>query len=80
MTTVLVLVPDLLEEWIGLEMGRIVGWAVAGAIWMATIEPAWRARVGPFWRFTLQLVLWITAALVAIWISEITTVRLTGGG
>ena len=45
MTTVLVLVPDLLEEWVGLEVGRIVGWAVAGAIWMATIEPAWRARV-----------------------------------
>ena len=76
MTAVLVLVPDAMDNWVGLEIARIVGWAVAGSIWMATVEPQWRQRVGPFWRFALQLILWIAAALVAIWISEATTFRL----
>jgi hypothetical protein len=70
MTIILVLVPDLLEDWLGLEVARVVGWAVAGSLWVVTIERHWQARVGAFWRFILQLLLWISAALVAIWISE----------
>lgn len=72
MTVVLVLVPDLLEEWVGLEVARVIGWAAAGGLWMVTIERQWQARFGVFTRFALQLLLWISAALVAIWISEIT--------
>ena len=30
----------------------------------------WKRRVGPFVAFRLQLMLWVSAALVAIWISE----------
>jgi hypothetical protein len=73
MTVILVLVPDSLDEWLGLEVARVVGWAVAGSLWMLTVERQWQARVGVFWRFALQLTIWISAALVAIWISEITT-------
>ena len=73
MTVILVLVPDALDGWLGLEVARVVGWAVAGTLWMVTVERQWQTRVGVFWRFTLQLVLWISAALVAIWISEMTT-------
>lgn len=73
MTVVLVLVPDALDGWLGLEVARVVGWAVAGSLWVVTIERQWRARVGPLWRFFLQLLIWISAALVAIWIGEITT-------
>lgn len=72
MTIILVLVPDLLDDWLGLEVARVVGWAVAGSLWVVTIERHWQARVGALWRFILQLLLWISAALVAIWISEIT--------
>lgn len=72
MTVILVLVPDALEEWFGLEVARVIGWAVAGSLWMVTIERQWQARVGVFWRFVLQLLIWICAALVAIWISDIT--------
>ena len=72
MTVILVLVPDALDRWIDLEVARVVGWAVAGSVWVVTIERQWRARVGPFWRFVLQLLLWISSALVAIWISELT--------
>jgi hypothetical protein len=72
MTVVLVLVPDALDRWLGLEVARVIGWAVAGSLWVVTIEKQWQARVGVFWRFTLQLLLWISAALVAIWISEMT--------
>jgi hypothetical protein len=73
MTVILVLVPDLLEKWVGLEVARVIGWAVAGSVWMVTIERQWQARFGVFARFSLQLLLWISAALVAIWINEITT-------
>jgi hypothetical protein len=72
MTVILVLVPDALDDWLGLEVARVVGWAVAGSVWVVTIERQWQARIGPFWRFVLQLLLWISAALVAIWISEMT--------
>jgi hypothetical protein len=70
MVVVLVVVPDTLERWIPLEIGRVLGWAVAGVIWVMAVEREWKARVGPFGRFGLQLVLWVTAALVAIWISD----------
>jgi len=70
MVAILVLVPDSLEPWVGLEVARVVGWAVAGAVWMISVEPEWRARMGPVWRFLLQTALWVLAALVAIWISE----------
>lgn len=73
MTVILVLVPDALDGWLGLEVARVVGWAVAGSVWVVTIERQWQARVGALWRFLLQLLLWISAALVAIGISEITT-------
>jgi hypothetical protein len=33
------------------------------------VEQAWRARFGPFARFGFQLVLWVSAALLASWIS-----------
>ena len=73
MTIILVLVPDALDEWLGLEIARVIGWAVAGSVWVVTIERQWQARVGVFWRFILQLLLWISAALVAVWISEMTS-------
>jgi len=72
MTVILVLVPDALDGWLGLEIARVVGWAVAGSVWVVTLEKPWQARVGVAWRFVLQLLLWISAALVAIWISEMT--------
>lgn len=70
MTTILVLVPDNLERWLGLQLARIIGWAVACGVWVVVVESAWKARYGPFTRFVAQFVLWVSAALVAIWISE----------
>jgi hypothetical protein len=72
MTVILVLVPDALDGWLGLEVARVVGWAIAGSVWVVTLEKQWQVRVGVAWRFVLQLLLWISAALVAIWISEMT--------
>lgn len=73
MTALLVLVPDWLGRWLGLDIARVVAWAVACAFWVVTIESQWKARVGPLWRFVLQLWLWISAALVALWISDLVT-------
>jgi hypothetical protein len=70
MVLILVLVPDLLQQWMAMEIARFVGWAVACAVWVVAIERHWQHRVGPLARFGVQLALWVSAALVAIWISE----------
>ena len=76
MVVILVVVPDYLERWIPLEFARVVGWAIAGSIWVVVIEREWQRRAGPFVRFLLQLVLWVSAALLAIWISDQARVQL----
>ena len=70
MTVILVLVPDTLNRWISLEIARVTGWAVASGLWVVALQQPWRSRVGPFTLFLLQLVLWVSAALVAILISD----------
>lgn len=70
MVVILVLVPDLLARSIRVEVARVVGWAVACGVWVVAVERDWQERFRPLARFGLQLVLWVAAALVAIWISE----------
>lgn len=70
MTAILVFVPDGLERWMSLEIARVIGWAVACSVWVVAIERQWQERVGPLARFGLQLVLWVSAAVVASWISD----------
>jgi hypothetical protein len=70
MVGILVVVPDQLERWLGLELARVVGWAVACGVWVVAVERQWQERFGPFTRFALQLVIWVGAALLAIWISD----------
>jgi len=76
MVVILVVVPDYLERWMPLEVARVVGWGVAGSVWVVAIEREWQRRAGPFVRFLLQLVLWVSAALLAIWISDQARVQL----
>jgi hypothetical protein len=73
MTVILVLLPDAIDEWVGLDIARVIAWAVACGLWVVTIEPQWRAHVGPFPRLVLQLLLWIAAALIALWIQDLVT-------
>ena len=75
MTLILVVVPDALEQWMPLEVARVIGWAVACGLWVVAIEAEWKARYGPFVRFVLQLMLWVSAALLASWISDQFRVR-----
>jgi hypothetical protein len=70
MVVILVLVPDWLERWVRLDVARVIGWALAGGFWMLSVEADWQARFGPFARFSCQMVLWVGAALLAIYISE----------
>lgn len=70
MVVILVLVPDVLARSIRVEVARVLGWALACAVWVVAVEREWQARFGPVVRFALQLVLWVAAALTAIWISE----------
>lgn len=70
MVVILVVLPDTLRRWVSLEIARVVGWAVACGVWVVVIEHEWKARVGVWPRFLLELVLWVGAALVAMWISE----------
>jgi hypothetical protein len=73
MTVILIVVPDALARWLSLELARVVAWAVASGLWVVVLQQPWRARLGPFPLFFLQVGLWVSAALVAIWISD--TVR-----
>ena len=75
MTAILVVVPDALERWMRLEFARVIGWAVACGLWVVAIETEWKTRFGPFVRFLLQLILWVSAALLASWISDQFRVR-----
>ena len=77
MVVILVLVPDALERWMSLQIGRVIGWAVACGVWVVAVERDWQQRFGPLSRFALQLVLWVGAALLAIWISDQFRVDLT---
>jgi hypothetical protein len=38
---------------------------------VVAVESQWKARFGPLTRFVLQLILWVGAAIVALWISEL---------
>jgi hypothetical protein len=71
MTAILVVIPDALERWMSMEVARVVGWAVASGLWVVALQAQWRQRVGPFTLFALQVFLWVSAAVVAMWLSEI---------
>jgi hypothetical protein len=70
MTAILVVLPDQLERWLPIQVSRIIGWAVACAVWVVTVEAQWKMRCGPIVRFGVQLVLWVTAAVLAIWLDD----------
>ena len=70
MVVVLVVVPDSLEAVMPLDIARICGWVLASGIWVAILERDWRERFSPLPRFILQVVIWLSAALLAITISD----------
>jgi hypothetical protein len=70
MTAILLVLPDQLVRWIDISVGRAVAWAVAGAVWVVSIERHWQARLGALARFPLQVLLWVSSALVAMWLSD----------
>jgi hypothetical protein len=70
MVVILVVVPDELNRWIAIDIARVIGWAVACGVWVIVVEQEWKLRFSPLARFALQLVLWVSAALLAMWISD----------
>lgn len=70
MTAILVVLPEQLERWMPLQVSRVIGWAVACGVWVVTVEQYWKARYGPFVRFVVQFVLWVSAAILALWIDD----------
>ena len=70
MVALLVTVPQELLRWCPVSVARAIGWAIAFGVWTIVVETEWRARFGVFVRFLLQLVLWVTAALLAAWVSD----------
>lgn len=70
MTLILLVLPDQLDRWLDLGVARAIGWAVAGALWVVAIERQWQARMGALARFPLQVLLWVSSALVAMWLSD----------
>ncbi len=58
MTVILIVLPDQLGRWVGLGGARAVG-------------RQWQARMGALARFPLQVLLWASSALVAMWLSDL---------
>ena len=78
MAAILTVVPDALARWLSLELARVIAWALASGLWVVALQQPWRARVGPFTLFALQVSLWVSAALVAIWISDMVRIPVFG--
>ena len=70
MVIVLVVVPDALEAWMPLNIARVCGWIVATGLWVVVLDRRWQARFPPLLRFSLQIAAWLSAALLAAWISD----------
>ena len=70
MTAILVVVPDSLDHQLSLPIARVIGWALACSVWVVTVEAGWKRRFGTLARFLVQLLLWVSAALVAMWVSD----------
>jgi hypothetical protein len=71
MTSILVIVPDSLERWLGLEIARIAGWVGACAVWVVSVESLWKARYRVLPLFFIRITFWLSTAWVAIKISEL---------
>lgn len=70
MIAVLILVPDFLESWMSLPVARVCGWVLASGLWVAIVEREWRESFSPLPRLLLQMFVWLSAALIAIYISD----------
>ena len=70
MIVVLIVVPDSLEGWMPLSIARVCGWVLASGIWVAVVEREWRERFSPIPRFLIQIVVWLSAALIAVYVSD----------
>ena len=70
MIVVLIVVPDALEGWMSLPAARVCGWVIASGLWVAIVEREWRERFSPIPRFLVQILVWLSAALIAIYISD----------
>ena len=70
MIVVLIVVPDALEGWMPLPIARVFGWVLASGIWVAVVERQWRERFSPIPRFLIQIVVWLSAALIAVYVSD----------
>lgn len=70
MIAVLILVPDFLESWMSLPVARVCGWVLASGLWVAIVEREWRERFSPLPRLLLQMFVWLSAALIAIYVSD----------
>ena len=79
MVLILILVPDALEHVVSLQIARICGWVLASGLWVAILEREWQSRFGPVKGLLLQMCVWLAAALLAAWVSDVFRVpRLLG--
>jgi hypothetical protein len=69
MIAILIGVPELVDRWMPIEVARALGWAVASGVWVIALQQQWRSRVRPLTLFAVQLGLWVSAAVVAMWIT-----------
>ncbi len=67
MTTGLAVLPAMLVNLVDEPWPVVIAWAVVSLAWVP-VEAVMRHRIGPLARFSINLPLWIAAALCGFWL------------
>lgn len=67
MTAGLAVLPAMLGNIVGEPWPIVIAWAVVSLAWVP-VEAVMRQRVGPLARFSINLPLWVAAALCGFWL------------
>ena len=67
MTTGLAVLPAMLGNLVDEPWTIVIAWAVVSLAWVP-VEAVMRHRVGPLARFSINVPLWVAAALCGFWL------------
>jgi hypothetical protein len=69
MTLGLTVLPGMLGNLVDEPWPIVIAWAIVSLTWVP-VEAVMRTRVGPLARFSINVPLWVAAALCGFWLRE----------
>lgn len=67
MTVGLAVLPGMLGNLVGDPWPLVIAWGIVSLVWVP-VEAVMRGRIGPLARFSINLPLWVAAALCGFWL------------